>query len=866
MRGLNRKASKFRFVLTALILLFVSAVASAILTSSGNQGWHLDKPGVAGTAANYDSFGTRIASGDFDGDGYGDLATGIPADWGSEVGATYGYARGWVSIIYGGPEGLASARSQLIDQNDLPIDEQAEDGDRFGYALAAGDFNNDGRDDLAIGAPGDEHDAGSIFLVFGSDDGIKTEGAQHFARRCWQVLQLCSQPDAMNFDSTFFGDALTTGDVNGDGFTDLIVGVRHYDHLDAIEIDIGGQWTFEGFVDVGVLEVFTGGADGLSDVPYQRRIPYFEYELDSVVEGCSLFPSCSGYRFGASVAAGDINGDGIDDVAIGAPGFNYGLVFLSGTVYVMYGSSDGLKTDGTQRWDQNSEGIAGETEANDKFGSSLAIGDFDGDFFADLAIGTPNESIGTGLSEKPFAGMVNVLYGTEAGLSAEGNQAWHQDSSGIAGGAETGDTFGFSLVASDFSGDGISDLAVGVPREDIRVSGIFGIPVQKYAAGMVNVIYGSTVGLSATAAFGDQAWHQNRPSIEGAVENYDHFGWSLAAGDFDGNGAADLAVGVPGEDISDHVLEWNEGMVNVIYSLPGNRRPVADAGDDQMTFVDSNCEAMVLLDGTASYDPDGHEISYRWEWDTGSESAATPEISLPMGITEVSLVVSDSSLESLPDTAVIHVDDLPPAIFCPPDIVIEATGPSGTPVELGDPSVEGGQCAGVDVSSDAQDLYPLGQTKVTWLARNIDESLDLPSGEYIHLEDQCTQMVTVVDTTPPIIDRLSATPASLWPPNNKMHRVTTSIDVSDIVDVSPVCELVGIQVNQVALGKNRIMQYEITGPNTALLLAGRNGSSGDRVYALEVSCSDFSGNAISGTVDVIVPHDSRAASNSRGRH
>lgn len=753
LRSFSRKSTTsarrkgLRKLRIALFAFLFSASAFAILTSAGDQIWHLGQPGVVGTPANFDSFGTSVAGGDFDGDGYDDLATGVSADWGSEIGATVGYAPGWVSIIYGGPGGLNSARSQLIDQNDLPLNEQAEDGDRFGYALAAGDFDNDGRDDLAIGAPGDSHDAGSIFLLFGSDEGLRTEGARHFARRCWQFLQLCSQPDALNFDATFFGDVLTTGDVNGDQFTDLIVGVQSYDHLDAIEIGIGGQWTFEGFVDVGVLEVFTGGPDGLSDVSPERRTRYFEYELDSVVGGCSVFPSCSD-RFGAAVAAGDINGDGFDDVAIGAPGFNHGLIFLSGTAYVIYGSSTGLRTDGTQRWEQESDGIAGGAELNDKFGSSLAIGDFDGDHFDDLAVGVPNESVGTGFSETPFAGMVNVLYGTSGGLTAERNRTWHQDSGGIAGSAELGDTFGFSLVAADFSGDGISDLAVGVPRENITIDGFLDIPVPKSDAGMVNVIYGSPAGLTAT---GDQAWHQDRPSIAGAVEHYDHLGWSLASGDFDANGAADLAIGVPGEDINNNILDWNEGAVNVLYSSPGNRPPVADAGDDRSVFVHHDCESVVVLDGTRSYDLDGHEISYRWQWDAGSETGVNPPALLPAGNHEISLVVSDDTLESLPDTVIVVVDDTAPSISCPQDAVAEASGPAGTHVDLGMPIVEGGECVGVDVSSDAPGLFSPGQTDVTWSARNIDEMLDPDTGEYTHLEDACLQAITVADTTAPTV-------------------------------------------------------------------------------------------------------------------
>lgn len=812
---------KRRDLRVALFILLLSGSASAVLTSSGNQMWHLGRPGVVGTPASFDSFGTSVASGDFDGDGYDDLATGISADWGSEIGATVGYAPGWVSIIYGGAGGLTSARSQLIDQNDLPVDDPAEDGDRFGYALAAGDFNSDGRDDLAIGAPGDEHDAGSIFVLFGSADGLQTQGAKHFARRCWNVLQLCSQPDAMNFDSTFYGDALTTGDINGDEFTDLIVGVSQYDHLDAIEINLGGQWTFEGFVDVGVLEVFTGGADGLSGVPHERRIPYFENELDSVVEGCALFPSCS-YRFGFSVAAGDINGDGFDDVAIGAPGFNYGLIFLSGAAYVMYGSSDGLRTDGTQRWDQNSDDIAGGAELNDKFGSSLAIGDFDGDSFADLAVGTPNESVGTGFSETPFAGMVNILYGTSIGLSAEGNRTWHQDSGGIAGSSEVGDRFGFSLAAGDFSGDGFSDLAVGVPRENITVDGFLGVDVTKTDAGMVNVIYGSPEGLIAT---GDQGWHQNRPSIVGAVENFDHFGWSLASGDFDGNGAADLAVGVPGEDINNDIRDWNEGAVNVIYSSPGNRAPVADAGEDRAVFVHHDCESVVILDGTGSYDVDGHEITYAWQWDAGSKTGETPPAVLPMGNHEISLVVSDDTSDSLPDSVRIEIDDVAPSISCPPDIVAEATGAVGTRIALGTPTVEGGECAGVAVSSDDPAQFPLGVTQVNWLARNIDEMLDPVSGNYVSLEASCVQTLTIVDTTAPTVMAPPAVQVS-----SPAHGPSTDIGMATATDAVGVVDIYNDAPSMYQHGPTTVTWYAIDeagniGSDTQTVV-GRKGGGG----------------------------------------
>ena len=89
--------------------------------------------------------------------------------------------------------------------------------------------------------------------------------------------------------------------------------------------------------------------------------------------------------------------------------------------------------------------------------------DFDGDGFADLAVGVPGEDVGTVAD----AGAVNVIYGGPTGLTAAGNQLWTQDSEGIKGTQEPGDEFGFSLAAADFDRDGFADLAVGVPGEDV---------------------------------------------------------------------------------------------------------------------------------------------------------------------------------------------------------------------------------------------------------------------------------------------------------------------------------------------------------------------------------------------------------------
>ena len=257
-------------------------------------------------------------------------------------------------------------------------------------------------------------------------------------------------------------------------------------------------------------------------------------------------PKHVGVTLEVSGAPCDFNGDGFGDLAIGVPGEDIGDVTDAGAVNVLYGSAAGLTAGGDQLWHQDEVGIRGVAEASDQFGFALDCGDFNGDGHDDLAIGVPGEDIG----DITDAGAVNVLYGSGAGLTAGGDQLWHQARVGIRGGAEDGDMFSDSVAGGDFDGDGFDDLAIGVPGEDIG---------DITDAGAVNVLYGSGAGLTAG---GDELWHQAMAEIRGGAEDGDLFGDSVASGDFDGDGFDDLAIGVPGEDIGDIT---DGGAVNVLY-------------------------------------------------------------------------------------------------------------------------------------------------------------------------------------------------------------------------------------------------------------------------------------------------------------
>jgi len=256
----------------------------------------------------------------------------------------------------------------------------------------------------------------------------------------------------------------------------------------------------------------------------------------------------------SATAQGDFDRDGYIDLAIGSPYESVGLINEAGVVQVLYGSASGLDSARNQLWSQGTNGIPDTAETGDRFGWSLTVGDFNGDGFGDLAVGVPHENLGSAGD----TGMVHVLYGSATGLSAAGNQVWHQDTPGIVHRNASGDNYGYALVAGDFNNNGIDDLAVGLPGNRAGSTNVAN-------GGGVNIIFGTRSGLSAS---GNRFFEQDSPSILDVAEVGDRYGNSLAVGDFDGDGRIDLVVGIPGEDLLDAsgVNVADAGAVNVIYN------------------------------------------------------------------------------------------------------------------------------------------------------------------------------------------------------------------------------------------------------------------------------------------------------------
>jgi hypothetical protein len=336
-----------------------------------------------------------------------------------------------------------------------------------------------------------------------------------------------------------FGATLAVGDFDMDGYDDLAIGAPGE-----------GSGVKNG---TGIVNVLYGSSTGLIDAGNQM----WHQDTIGIIGASEKWDF-----FGSALAVGDFDMDGYDDLAIGAPGEGIGIKFASGVVNVIYGSSAGLTATDNQMWHQDVGSIIGICEVTDMFGATLAVGDFDMDGYDDLAIGAPGEGIGTRImGQAPSTGAVNILYGSSTGLIDTGNQMWHQDTIGILGASEQGDYYGSALAVGDFDMDGYDDLAVGVPFEGIG---------KIYGAGAMNLLYGSSAGLSSTD---NVMWYQDVGTVMGICESWDKFGAALAVGDFDMDGYDDVAIGVPNESIE---TIRNAGAVNVLY---GTSTGLLDTGN-----------------------------------------------------------------------------------------------------------------------------------------------------------------------------------------------------------------------------------------------------------------------------------------------
>lgn len=322
-----------------------------------------------------DRFGSSLASGDFDGDGYDDLAIGVPGEENRGFGSS-----GAVQVVYGSASGLSGTRDRIFDTLNDGLHFPAQAADYYGDAVATGDFDDDGDDDLALGVPGRECPNGGVVILKGSaSSGLTSAGVQSFQPGQNGMLGDCAS-------SGDFGASLSAGKVNGQAYMGLAIGAPRAD-VDGIE-------------QAGAVHLVFGGPSGLNPQGNQRVTVT---DLPGGVASPFM-------KFGNKVKLGQLR-SGTQSLAIGSPYETVEGIPVAGAVWVLHSGngSASISTSIVERWTASANLYFGVPESGDYFGASMAIGDFNGDGMNDIAIGAYGNNYSGDLS----TGGGAVIYQSE---------------------------------------------------------------------------------------------------------------------------------------------------------------------------------------------------------------------------------------------------------------------------------------------------------------------------------------------------------------------------------------------------------------------------------------------------------------------
>ena len=607
-------------------------------------------------------YGYRVAgAGDVNGDGYADVM--VAQDYYSN-----GQSReGAVYIYHGGGDTLQSAAAWTA------TGEAASDS--FGAVAAAGDVNGDGFSDVLVGASGYMANTGRAYLYLGGIEGLSTTAA----------LTLTG-----DVEGDQFGPVAAAGDVNGDGYADVVVGARGY------------------LTHTGRAYLYLGSAAGLNPTP-----------------ALTLTGENEGDYFGRAATAGDVNGDGYADVVIAAHYYPGGG--QQGKIYLYHGSAAGLSA---------TPALTITGEGTDRFGVSVGTaGDVNGDGYADVVVGAEMYPNGAG------HGRVYVYHGSSTGLSA--TPAF------IVTGASHDNRFGTTVsTAGDVNGDGYSDIVVGADYYTIG-----------WQEGRAYVYLGGSGGLDTTPVF-----------VATGEYGIDHFGRAVGtAGDVNGDGYADVVIGAP-----DYPANNRVGRVYVYFGgeggpdttpdfivdgqVSGNRfgSPAGTAGDvDGDGFSD-------LLVGAPPYSSsrgkaylytngDGRQVLHRQLRGDGSDVPVQP---WGLSYDPDGFLVRMNATDPMGRGVVkLQVEACPAGVSLGDASCVDHVTPSWTDVTI-NPS-------GIVFTETLSGLS--GDTVYRWRARVLYDSLFYPYGPWRRLFGQGMEADLRVGTPPDVAVHKTVTPGIAGP-------------------------------------------------------------------------------------------------------
>jgi hypothetical protein len=519
--------------------LLASAAGSSFALAAGPFGAVVNLSTLNGTTgftlngidAN-DQSGISVSSaGDVNGDGYDDLIVGaIFADPNgqSSAGETY--------IVFGKATPFAPSMNLSTLNGTTGFVLNGIDGsDQSGFSVAsAGDINGDGYDDLIVGAPAADPNgqgsAGETYIVFGK--GTPFAPSLNLSTLNGTTGFVINGIDANDNSGSSVASA---GDINGDGYADLIIGATSGDPN-------GQSGAGESYVVFGKPSGFAASLD----------LSSLNGTTGFVINGIDVSDNSGG----SVASAGDINGDGYADAIIGARNADPNGQYGAGESYVVFGKPSGFAASLNLSSLNGTTGfVVNGIDGADASGASVSsAGDINGDGYDDLIIGAryadPNGQSGAGESY--------VVFGKPSGFAASLDLSTLNGTTGfVVSGIDANDTSGSSVAsAGDVNGDGLDDLIIGARFVD---------PNGQASAGSSHVVFGKPSGFAASL---------NLSSLNGVngfvlngIDAYDNSGFSVAgAGDVNGDGIDDLIIGARYADPNG---QSGAGESYVVYGRPG---------------------------------------------------------------------------------------------------------------------------------------------------------------------------------------------------------------------------------------------------------------------------------------------------------